>query len=95
MQDFGGPIGFRMALSHPESVQALIVQYAVAHNEGLGANWTIRRAFWADRPAHEEALRKNLLSLPALKTRHIGDNPNVAGVDAEDAAKASRHLGKA
>jgi pimeloyl-ACP methyl ester carboxylesterase len=91
MQDYGGPIGFRLALAHPDRVQALIVQDAVAHNEGLGANWATRRAFWAtrrafwatrrafwaDRPAHEEALRKNLLSLATTKTRHIGDDPEI------------------
>ena len=77
MQDYGGPVGFRMALAHPERVQALIVQDAVAHNEGLGANWATRRAFWADRQTNEEALRKNLLSLAATKTRHVGDDPNV------------------
>jgi pimeloyl-ACP methyl ester carboxylesterase len=77
MQDYGGPVGFRMALAHPERVQALIVQDAVAHNEGLGANWATRRAFWADRPAYEEALRKNLLSLATTRTRHIGDDPKV------------------
>jgi pimeloyl-ACP methyl ester carboxylesterase len=77
LQDYGGPVGFRMALAHPERVQALIVQDAVAHNEGLGANWATRRAFWADRAAHEEALRTNLLSLATTKTRHVGDDPNV------------------
>ena len=77
MQDYGGPVGFRMALAHPERVQGLIVQDAVAHNEGLGANWVTRRAFWADRPAYEEALRNNLLSLATTRTRHIGDDPNV------------------
>jgi len=77
MQDYGGPVGFRMALTHPERVQALIVQDAVAHNEGLGSNWATRRAFWANRPANEEALRINLLSLPTTKTRHIGDDPNT------------------
>jgi len=77
MQDYGGPVGFRMALAHPERVEVLIVQDAVAHNEGLGVNWAARRAFWADRPANEEALRKNLLSLAATKTRHLGDDPNV------------------
>jgi pimeloyl-ACP methyl ester carboxylesterase len=77
MQDYGGPVGFRMALAHPERVRSLIVQDAVAHNEGLGANWATRRAFWDDRPAHEQALRKNLLSLATTKTRHIGDDPNV------------------
>jgi pimeloyl-ACP methyl ester carboxylesterase len=77
MQDYGGPVGFRMALAHPERVQALIVQDAVSHNEGLGANWVTRRAFWADRAAQDEALRKNLLSMAATKTRHVGDDPNV------------------
>jgi pimeloyl-ACP methyl ester carboxylesterase len=77
MQDYGGPVGFRMTLAYPERVQALIVQDAVAHNEGLGVNWATRRAFWADRPAHEEALRKNLLSLATTKTRHIGDDPKM------------------
>jgi hypothetical protein len=49
----GGPVGFRMILAHPERVEALIVQDAVAHNEGLGVNWKTRRTFWADRAANE------------------------------------------
>ncbi len=77
MQDYGGPVGFRMALAHPERVEALIVQDAVAHNEGLGANWNTRRAFWADRAANESALRTNLLSLEAARARHVGDDPDV------------------
>ena len=77
MQDYGGPVGFRMVLKHPERVKALIVQDAVSHNEGLGANWATRRAFWVDRSTHEEALRQNLLSLVTTKTRHVGDDPNV------------------
>jgi len=77
MQDYGGPVGFRMTLAHPERVDALIVQDAVAHNEGLGVNWTTRRAFWADRVANEEKLRSNLLSLQATKTRHVGDDPDT------------------
>jgi pimeloyl-ACP methyl ester carboxylesterase len=81
MQDYGGPVGFRMALTHPERVEALIVQDAVAHNEGLGVNWKTRRAFWADRKVNENALRTNLLSLPATRTRHVGNDPNVDRYD--------------
>jgi pimeloyl-ACP methyl ester carboxylesterase len=77
MQDYGGPVGFRMILAHPERVQSLIIQDAVAHNEGLGEKWKARRAFWADRPANDEALRKNLLSFAATMTRHVGDDPHV------------------
>jgi pimeloyl-ACP methyl ester carboxylesterase len=77
MQDYGGPVGFRLALTHPERVVALIIQNAVAHNDGLGAIWATRRAFWADRSAHEEALRENLLSFATTKSRHVGDDPKV------------------
>ena len=81
MQDYGGPVGFRMALAHPDRVEALIVQDAVAHNEGLGANWKPRRAFWADRAANESTLRTNLLSLATTRTRHVGNDPNVERYD--------------
>jgi pimeloyl-ACP methyl ester carboxylesterase len=81
MQDYGGPVGFRMALAYPDRIEALIVQDAVAHNEGLGANWNPRRAFWADRVANETTLRTNLLSLSATRTRHIGSDPNIDRYD--------------
>src|SRR3982751_1566968 len=81
MQDYGGPVGFRMALAHPERVEALIVQNAVAHNEGLGASWTTRRAFWADRAANESKLGENLLSLASTQTRHVGDDPHLERYD--------------
>jgi pimeloyl-ACP methyl ester carboxylesterase len=81
MQDYGGPVGFRMALAHPERIEALIVQNAVAHNEGLGPIWKTRRAFWADRTANESSLRYNLLSLVTTRTRHVGNDPNVERYD--------------
>ena len=76
MQDYGGPVWFRMILVHPERVEALIVEDAVAHNTGLGENWKTRRAFWADRAAYEDKLRVNLLSLETTKSRHAGNDPN-------------------
>ncbi len=36
MQDYGGPVGMRLALAHPERVRAMIVQNAVASEDGLG-----------------------------------------------------------
>jgi pimeloyl-ACP methyl ester carboxylesterase len=81
MQDYGGPVGFRMALAHPERTQALIVQDAVAHDSGLGENWKPRRAFWADRTKNETLLRTNLLSLATTRTRHVGSDPAVERYD--------------
>jgi pimeloyl-ACP methyl ester carboxylesterase len=81
MQDYGGPVGFRMALAHPDRIEALIVQNAVAHNEGLGSTWKPRRAFWADRAANEATLRANFLSLATTLARHVGSDPNVDRYD--------------
>src|ERR1700757_1412938 len=77
MQDYGGPVGFRMALAHPGRVDALIVQNAVAHNGGLGPLWEARRKYWQDREQNEMALRANLLSLSATRLRHVGSDPAV------------------
>ena len=81
MQDYGGPVGFRMVLAHPDRIEALIVQNAVGHNEGLGAIWKPRRAFWADRTANESTFRRNFLSLSTTRTRHVGNDPNVYRYD--------------
>jgi pimeloyl-ACP methyl ester carboxylesterase len=46
MQDYGGPVGFRLALAYPDRVAALIVQNAVAHQEGIsGPLWDPRKAY--------------------------------------------------
>ncbi|MBV9491927.1 MAG: alpha/beta hydrolase [Verrucomicrobia bacterium] len=78
MQDYGGPVGFRMALANPEKVQAMIIQNAVSHEEGLSPVWSVRRAFWQDRVAHETEIRANLLSLEATKKRHVGASPDLS-----------------
>jgi pimeloyl-ACP methyl ester carboxylesterase len=72
LQDYGGPVGFRLAASHPERIAALIIQNAVVHLEGLSDAWTIRKAFWQDRAGHEEEVRKALLSPEVALQRHMG-----------------------
>jgi pimeloyl-ACP methyl ester carboxylesterase len=37
----------------------------------------VRRDFWGDRAANECTLRRNLLSLPTTRTRHVGSDPSV------------------
>ncbi len=81
MQDYGGPVGFRMALAHPERVAAMIVQNAVSHDAGLGPLWAARRAFWADRAANEEKLRANFTSFEATRQRHVGKSPHPERYD--------------
>lgn len=81
VQDYGGPVGFRMALANPGRMEALIVQNAVAHDKGLGAIWAPRRAFWADRAANEDAFRASFLSMSTTRARPVGSDPNVERYD--------------
>jgi pimeloyl-ACP methyl ester carboxylesterase len=63
VMDYGAPVGYRLALKHPERVTALVVQNGNAYVEGLGAFWDPIKAYWADNsPARRDAL--NFLVAP-------------------------------
>lgn len=81
VQDYGGPVGMRLAVRRPERVRALVVQNAVCHDDGLGPLWETRRAFWADRAQHEAALRENFFSSNATRLRHVGNSPHPERYD--------------
>ncbi len=57
VMDYGAPVGWRLALKHPERVAGLIVQNGNAYEEGLKEFWDPIKAYWAD---HSEAHRKAL-----------------------------------
>ncbi len=57
VMDYGAPVGYRLALLHPERVSTLIVQNGNAYAEGLEAFWDPIKAYWADgSEAHRHAL---------------------------------------
>jgi pimeloyl-ACP methyl ester carboxylesterase len=71
VQDYGAPVGYRLALDHPERVAALVVQNGNAYEEGLKDFWKPLKAYWKDgSAAHREALRAGL-SLAATKSQYI------------------------
>ena len=84
MADYGGPVGFRLAMARPDKVKGIVIQNAVAHEEGLGPLWETRKAFWKDRAQHEASLWANLASPDALKLRHVGTSPNPQRYDPDN-----------
>ena len=60
VMDYGAPVGWRLALKHPERVTALIVQNGNAYDEGLKEFWDPIKAYWSD---HSEEHRKALYKL--------------------------------
>ncbi len=81
LHDYGGPVGMRMALAHPEKVHALIIQNAVSHEEGLSHIWASRKEFWKNRSAHEAEMRRGFLSVQSTRNRHIGSSPHHEHID--------------
>lgn len=60
VMDYGAPVGWRLALKHPEQITGLIVQNGNAYDEGLKEFWDPIKAYWAD---HSEVHRQALYSL--------------------------------
>lgn len=70
VMDYGAPVGYRLALKHPERVSGLIIQNGNAYDEGLAAFWDPIRAYWADgSDAHRKALLK-LFTLDITKFQY-------------------------
>jgi pimeloyl-ACP methyl ester carboxylesterase len=57
LMDYGAPVGFRLAVAHPERVEALIIQNGNAYVEGIDNDfWAPIRAYWTDREAVDKGL---------------------------------------
>lgn len=71
MQDYGGPVGFRLASSHPERVRGLVVQNAVAHVEGWNPEVVQKLApYWQNRNAETEKPVRDLLRPETTKFQY-------------------------
>jgi len=52
VQDYGAPVGYRLAVMHPDRVQAIVVQNGNAYDEGIDNDfWKPLKAYWAERTA--------------------------------------------
>lgn len=67
VQDYGAPVGFRIASAHPEVIDALIVQNGNAYAEGLSDAWGSLRELWARRTTETENAVRALFSLETTK----------------------------
>jgi pimeloyl-ACP methyl ester carboxylesterase len=65
VMDYGAPVGYRLALKHPDRVTGLIVQNGNAYEEGLREFWDPIKAYWAEDTKER---REALSSLVALET---------------------------
>jgi pimeloyl-ACP methyl ester carboxylesterase len=67
VQDYGAPIGYRIASTQPERIKGLIVQNGNAYEAGLGDFWTPFRAYWKEQNPDARAALAKFLELGATK----------------------------
>lgn len=75
MQDYGGPVGFRMILDAPQKLHGIIIQNANAYNEGLGAKWANIAKYWKAPEEHPEQVDA-FIGFEGTKQRHLGTSPH-------------------
>ncbi len=84
LMDYGAPVGYRLALKHPDRVTALIVQNGNAYEEGLKAFWDPIKAYWADgSDAHREAL-SFLVAPETTKFQYVDGVADVSRIDPDN-----------
>lgn len=80
VQDYGAPVGFRIASRHPEAIDALIVQNGNAYAEGLSAAWEPLRALWAKRSTETEKAVRAFLSAGTTKFQYTHGAKDVTRI---------------
>jgi pimeloyl-ACP methyl ester carboxylesterase len=84
LQDYGGPIGFRILERRPEGLEWLILQNSNAYEVGFTAAWDgLRNALWKDRTPETEAALLPFLSLDGIKLayQHGYKDPSLISPD--------------
>jgi pimeloyl-ACP methyl ester carboxylesterase len=61
VQDYGAPVGYRIASKHQDAIEGIVVQNGNAYVEGIGAGFDAMKPFWANRNAETEKPVRELL----------------------------------
>jgi pimeloyl-ACP methyl ester carboxylesterase len=81
LQDYGAPVGFRIAAAHPERVSALVVQNGNAYQEGIDHPfWDPMKAYWADRSEANAAWLRPLLEAGVTRWQYTEGARDIQGL---------------
>jgi pimeloyl-ACP methyl ester carboxylesterase len=69
--DYGAPVGFRLALAHPERITAIVSQNGNAYEEGLSQGWNPIQTYWKEPTAEHRAALRDFLTPEAVKSQYV------------------------
>jgi len=81
--DYGAPVGFRLALAHPDRVTALISQNGNAYEEGLSQGWNPIQKYWKEPTPQNRAAIRDLLTPDSVKWQYEHGVPDTSLVAPE------------
>jgi pimeloyl-ACP methyl ester carboxylesterase len=81
--DYGAPIGFRLALAHPERVTAIISQNGSAYEEGLSQGWNPIQKYWNEPTDANRAALREFLKPEATRLQYVFGVPDGTQVAPE------------
>jgi pimeloyl-ACP methyl ester carboxylesterase len=85
MQDYGGPIGFRLFTQHPERVRGFIIQNANAYLEGVGdAPKKVLLPLWDNRTPETEKAARAFVSLEGTKYHWLVGAKDPEAIDPDN-----------
>jgi pimeloyl-ACP methyl ester carboxylesterase len=71
VQDYGAPIGYRIASANPDAIRSIVVQNGNAYTEGIGPAFDPMKPFWKNRNPETEAPVRALLTLDTTKFQYV------------------------
>ena len=71
VHDYGAPVGWRLALAHPQRVTALISQNGNAYEEGLGEAWAPIQQYWRDPTVENRNALSEFPTPAAIKWQYL------------------------
>jgi len=75
--DYGAPVGFRLALAHPERITAIISQNGNAYEEGLSEGWNPIQRYWKTPNAENRAALRQFLTPETTKWQYHHGVPDT------------------
>jgi pimeloyl-ACP methyl ester carboxylesterase len=69
--DYGAPVGFRLALAHPERVTAIVSQNGNAYQEGLSSGWSPIQKYWKAPTAENRAALRAFLAAETTRWQYV------------------------
>lgn len=81
VQDYGAPVGWRLALNHPEALLAIVTQNGNGYEAGFEqVFWKPVRQHWADPSEDTETQLRQAMSLDGIKWQYTAGVPDPSVV---------------